>query len=220
MKALRSQGFRVFFGSLVVAALWLMPVSVQAVQVSQFDITSGSISLMLGNTTLVTKNFTENGMIVSGAYQPPPDIFPPLTLGPPPFFDYTLSLRTQGLNPPPSGDASGSTITADFTSLAVGLTGPLIPPNGFVLNIGGYATGTFNMVTNQFTDLSWSHLLDFNDVVSDHSYHEYHDTGMKDKTLVFSFNGTVALVPLPGAALFFLTGLSGMIAAQARRLVA
>src|SRR5262245_41664169 len=202
-------------GSLLMVLLSLvMPAVLQAAPVTQLDITSGSISLMNGTTTLFSVNFTQNGTIVMGQYQPPPNIFAPLTLGP-----ITLSLRTTGPNPAPSGNTTGNAITVDLTSLSAGLTGPLIP-SGFIVNIGGNAVGTFNQLTKQFTNLSWNHLLDYNAVLSGHSYQEYQATGMQGQSLVFSFNGTaqIAAVPLPGAALLFLSGFFSIVTARAKRL--
>ena len=193
--------YKLIVALFMVSALWLIPGQSEALTVSELDFTSGSIALKNGSTTVLSSNFTKNGQILMGQYQPLPNIIPPLPLG-----LYTLSLLTSGPNPFPSSSTSGSTIAANLTALGAKLTGPLIPSGGVTFNIGGNATGIFNTVTNAFTGLTWTHGLGGT-------------TGLpgawgspSNLSLQFTLNGTaqIAAVPLPGAALFFLSGLSGL----------
>ena len=192
---------------LMASVLWLIPGQSDALTVSELDFTSGSIALKNGSTTVLSSNFTKNGQILMGQYQPLPNIIPPLPLG-----LYTLSLLTSGPNPAPSSSTSGSTITADLTALGTKLTGPLIPSGGLTFNIGGNATGIFNTVTNAFTGLTWTHGLGGT-------------TGLPgawgnpaNLSLQFTLNGTaqIAAVPLPAAALLFVSGLSGLAIVRKR----
>jgi len=159
--------------------------AVRADTVTQLDITGGSLSLNLGSIGSITGNFTQNGTLVMGQFQPPPNIFPPLVIGGHTFSIFTDS--SSGLFSLPSAQISGTTITADLSSLFAGITGPKI--NG-MLNIGGLATGTYDPNTGQFS-LSWQHV--------------YVDLSSFNMNL----QGTteVSPVPVPGALGLFVTGL-------------
>ncbi len=186
-------------GLFLMLAFWVTAVPVQAAIVTQLDFTSGSVALKSGSTTILSSNFTQNGQIVMGQYQPLPNVIAPIALGP-----YTFSIFTSGPNPFPSGNTSGAAITADLTALSAGLTGPFLPPApGLTMNIGGNAAGTFDALTNAFTGLTWNHALTGISGLP---------TGWNQYSLQFTLNGTaqLAAVPLPGAALFFLSGLSGL----------
>lgn len=191
----------------MLSVLWLIPGEAEALTVSELDFTNGSMVLKNGSMTVLSSNFTKNGQIVMGQYQPLPNIIPSLPLGP-----YTFSLFTSGSNPVPTSSTSGSTMTADLTALGAKLTGPFIPAGGLTINIGGAATGIFNTVTHAFTGLTWTHSLSGT-------------TGLPSSwgspanlSLQFTLNGTaqLAAVPLPGAALLFLSGLSGLALARKR----
>ena len=186
-------------GLSLLGALAVTATPAQAAIVTQLDFTSGSVALKSGSTTILSSNFTQNGQIVMGQYQPLPNVIAPIALGP-----YTFSIFTSDPNPFPSGSTSGASITADLTALSAGLTGPFLPPApALTMNIGGNATGTFNSLTNAFTGLSWTHAL---------SGVSGLPTGWNQYSLQFTLNGTaqLAAVPLPGAALLFLSGLSGL----------
>ena len=208
-KALRQTYSGMTITIALLSALWICPTSADALTVSELDFTSGSVALKNGNTTVASANFTTSGQIVTGQYQPLPNIIAPISINVPLLGTHTFSLFTSGPNPFPSGSTSGSTITADLTSLFGKLTGGLIPVGGLTTNIGGNAIGSFNSLTNAFTGLTWSHGLGG-------------VPGLPSNlTVQFTLNGTVQLatVPLPGAAILFGSGLAGLLLRRARKVV-
>ena len=185
---------------LLLSVLWFLPATSQAAVVTQLDITGGSVNLNFGSLGSVTGNFTQNGQLVMGQFQPLPNILPPVTIS-----HLTLSLFTSpggSLNlPTPSAQTSGSTMTANLSSLFAGMSSTqwsswMTPALFGSLNIGGTASGTFNQTTNAF-NISWTHPF----------------TGVPFLASGnFSLQGTaqLAAVPLPAAALLFGSGLLGL----------
>lgn len=179
----------------------------QAAFVTQLDITGGSISLNFGNFGSVSGNFTQDGQLVMGQYQPLPNIFPPIIVGGHTFSLFTSDQVFPGFPtgaPAPTGATSGSTITVDLRSLFAGVTGPFW---NSTLNIGEPATGTFNAATNGF-DIAWTQPF----------------TGLGVPFLTsgnFSLRGTaqvaVAPVPVPAAVILFGSGLCGIVGMVVRR---
>ncbi len=185
-------------GSLVVAAALLGTCAgAHAAMVTQLNITGGSINLDFGALGTISGSFQQTGTLVMGTFQPPPDILPPVAVD-----GHTVAFSTQsqgGLFAAPSAQTSGSTISADLSSLFVAITGPLSGS----LNIGGAAaTGTYDPLTGQFS-LSWTRVLDV-------------------ASANFGLEGTadVTPVPLPAAAGLFATGLASLAGWSARRRVA
>jgi hypothetical protein len=169
--------------------------------VTELDITGGSISLNFGSLGTVSGSFTQTGQLLTGQFQPPPNIFPPIHISHLTFSIFTSSGQPTFDFPPPSGTTSGATMTMDLSSLFTALSSTQWSswrngPTWSSLNIGGTATGSFNQTTNAF-NISWTHSF----------------TGIPFLTSeTFSLQGTaqVAAVPLPSAAILFLTGLLGM----------
>ena len=172
----------------------------QAAAVTQLDITGGSIRLNFGPLGSISGNFTNHGQIVMNQFQPPPNVFDPITLSHLTFSIFTSNGGALNL-PAPTAQTSGSTMTADLQSLFAGVTSTgwswvNTTPKMASLNIGGIATGTFNDPTNAF-NISWTHPF----------------TGIPFLTSGnFSLQGTaqLAAVPLPAAAFLFGSGLIGL----------
>ncbi|MBI4715808.1 MAG: hypothetical protein HY760_07730 [Nitrospirae bacterium] len=157
--------------------------------VSQLNITGGSIALDLtvGANTVssIAGGFSQNGTLLMGTFQPSPEILPPLLIDGHTFSFFTDS--SEGILPAPSGQISGTIITADLSSMFAQFTGP----TSGTLNIGGLASGSYDPGTGAF-HLSWIHVYD---VLATHS-------GTLDGNVVY-----VSPVPLPAAAWLFGTGL-------------
>lgn len=185
---------------LMASVLSVLPTAGQAAVVTQLDITGGSVNLNFGSLGSVTGNFTQNGQLVMGQYQPLPNIFPPVNVGHLTFSLFTSPGGSLSL-PVPAAQTSSSIMTANLSSLFAGVSstqwGSWMTPATFgSLNIGGMATGTFNQATNAF-DISWTHSF----------------TGVPFLTTgTFSLHGgaQLAAVPLPGALLLFGSGLAGL----------
>jgi hypothetical protein len=159
----------------------------QADIVQQLNITGGAVDLDLGVLGSVGGSFATDGTLVMGIFQPPPSIFPSVTIG-----GHTLTFVTDdggGLLSPPAAQVTDTTITADLSSLFLMLTGPLINGN---LNVGGVANGTYDPETGEF-HLSWT-------------------TVLQVTSAEMSLDGTVDVspVPLPPAAALFALGLAAL----------
>ena len=180
-----------------------------AATITQLDITSESVSLNFGTLGTLSGTFNQSGQLIMGQFQPTPNIFPPVQLS-----HLTVSIFSSSGQPllnlfPPSGTTSGSTMTANLSSLFAGLSstqwGSWMTPATFgSLNIGGTATGSFDQTTNAF-NISWTHAF----------------TGIPFLTSGnFSLQGTaqLAAVPLPAAAFLFGSGLLGFASVLRRKL--
>ncbi len=188
------------FAVLVTSMLWFLPTPGQAAVVTQLDITGGSISLNFGMLGSISGNFNANGQLLMNQFQPPPNIFGPITISHLTFSIFTSSGGQLNL-PAPTAQTSGSTMTANLQSLFAGVTSTgwqWVNSNAHMasLNIGGNANGVFNETTNAF-NISWAHAF----------------TGIPHLTSGnFSLQGTAQLVavPVPASALLFMSGLSGI----------
>ena len=191
-------------------ALWALPTPGQAAEVTQLDITGGSVSLNFGVLGSLAGNFNAPGQLIMNQYQPLPNIFDPITISHLTFSLFTGSGGALNL-PAPTALTTGATMTADLRSLFAGVTSTgwsWVNTNSEMaaLNIGGIAAGSFNELTNAF-DISWTRSF----------------TGVPFLTSgTLSLHGTaqLAAVPLPGALLLFGTGLGGLMLARARNMLA
>ena len=186
---------------LMASVLWFLPMPSQAAVVTELDITGGSISLNFGTLGTISGNFNANGQLLMNQFQPPPNIFDPITISHLTFSVFTSSGGTLNL-PVPTAQTSGSSMTANLQSLFAGVTSTAwswvnTNPQMASLNIGGNASGSFNDTTNAF-NVSWTRTF----------------TGVPFLTSGnFSLQGTaqLAAVPVPAAVLLFASGLSGII---------
>jgi len=185
---------------LFVALCWVAPAPAQAASVTQLDITGGSINLNFGALGSVSGTFTQNGQLVMGQYQPLPNVFPPVTIAGHTFSIFTSNQAFPGAPggaPVPTGSLGNFGITVDLTSLFAQVTGPL---SNSSLNIGGNAQSmSFIHTTNDFT-LFWTK-----------SFAGYNIPFLESGTFMLLGSAQLAAVPLPGALLFFGSGLIGML---------
>lgn len=185
---------------LVASVLWYTPTPGRAAEVTQLDITGGWINMNFGTLGSITGNFNANGQLLMNQFQPPPNIFDPITISHLTFSIFTSSGGALNL-PAPTAQTSGATMTANLQSLFGGVTSTgwswvNSNPQMASLNIGGNASGTFNETTNAF-NISWTRAF----------------TGVPFLTSGnFSLQGTAQLVavPVPAAVLLFASGLSGI----------
>ena len=198
---------------LAAAALWCMPVPSQAAIVTQLNIAGGSIGLNFGGLGSATGNFTQNGQLVMGQYQPLPNLLDPITVSHLTFSLFTGSGGALNLSAP-TAQTSGAAMTADLRSLfaevtSAGWSGLLrspATPLTATLNVGGIAVGSFDQSTSAF-DVSWTHSF----------------TGIPYLTSgTFSLHGTAQLgtvqpVPVPAAVILFGSGLFGIVGIVIRR---
>lgn len=188
-------------GALALLVVMLLSVApAQAASVTQLDITGGSVNLNFGVLGAVSGTFTQNGQLVMGQYQPLPNIFPPVTIAGHTFSIFTSNQAFPGAPggaPVPTGSLGNFGITADLTSLFAQVTGPLLNSS---LNIGGNAQSmSFIHTTNDFT-LFWTK-----------SFVGYNIPFLESGTFMLLGSAQLAPVPLPGALLFFGSGLMGML---------
>ncbi len=193
---------------LVASVFCVLPTPGQAAEVTQLDVTGGSISMNFGTLGNVTGTFTNDGQLLMNQFQPLPSIFDPITISHLTFSIFTSNGGALNL-PAPTAQTSGATMTADLQSLFASVTStgwswvntnPLMAS----LNIGGIASGTFNETTNDF-NISWTRAF----------------TGVPFLTSgSFSLQGTtqLAAVPLPAAALLFGSGLIGLAGAMRKKI--
>ena len=193
---------------LMASVLWVLPTPAQAAIVTQLDITGGSISLDFGRLGNITGNFLANGQLLMNQFQPPPNIFDPITISHLTFSIFSSSGGALNL-PAPTGQTSGASMTANLQSLFAGVTStgwswvnsnPLMAS----LNIGGNAAGSFNELTNAF-DISWTRSF----------------SGVPFLTSGnFSLQGTAQLVavPLPASLLLFGSGFVGFAGVMRKKI--
>lgn len=179
---------------MVVGVMLVSGAPAMAATVTQLNITGGSINLDFGPLGSISSTFQQSGTLVMGQFQSASEILPPVTTTD----GHTFLFSTQaagGLYNAPSAQTSGTTITADLSSLFAAITGPTL--NGTV-NSGGMATGAYDPLSGHFS-LSWTHVFDV-------------------ASAQFGLEGDadVAPVPLPAAMGLFASGLLGMMG-MARR---
>jgi hypothetical protein len=197
---------------LMTSVLWFLPTPAESAVVTQLDITGGSIDLDFGTLGHLAGPFTANGQLLMNQFQPPPNVFDPVTIAHLTFSIFTSSGGTLNL-PAPTAQTSGATMTANLQSLFANvtstgwpglLTSPPTPLTASV-NVGGIATGSFNESTNAF-DVSWTHSF----------------TGIPFLTSgTFSLHGSaqLAAVPVPAAVYLFGTGIIFLVAMARRRMM-
>lgn len=203
---------------LMASVLWVYTASAQAAEVTQLDITGGSISLNVGVLGTVSGTFNADGQILMDQFQPPPNIFDPITISHLTFSIFSSSGGPGNL-PAPTAQTTDSTMTADLWSLFAGVTSSgwsWMNTNSVMssLNIGGTATGSFNQTTNAF-DIAWTNPFNLTLTTLPIVGPIVLTSGS------FSLQGTaqVAVVPLPAAVWLFGSGLASLIPMIRRQLM-
>ena len=192
---------------LLASVLWVLPTSSQAAEVTQLDITGGSISLNFGTLGSITGNFTADGQLLMNQFQPPPNVFDPITVSHLTFSIFTSDGGALSL-PAPTAETSGTTITANLQSLFAGVTSTgwsWVSPNPLMasLNIGGNAAGSFDELTNAF-DISWTRPF---------SGLPFLTSG----TMTLQGTTQLAAIPLPAAMFLFGSGLAALVGLAGRK---
>ncbi len=200
VRSMKSFLLRVTIGSVLLVATYGGISPAQAALVTQLDITGGSVDLNFGSLGHVGGTFDRDDLLVMGQYQPLPQVFSPVAVGP-----WTFSIFTSGLggDPFPAGHISGANLAVDLRSLFAGVTGPGM--HSHALNFGGLATGSFDQGTDRF-QLLWSH--------------SFAESGVPFlQSGAFSLHGRAQVepVPVPGALILFGSGLCGIIGVVVRR---
>lgn len=203
---------------LMASVLWVYTASAQAAEVTQLDITGGSISLNVGVLGTVSGTFNADGQILMDQFQPPPNIFDPITISHLTFSIFSSSGGPWNLSAP-TAQTTDSTMTADLWSLFAGVTSSgwsWMNTNSVMssLNIGGTATGSFNQTTNAF-DIAWTNPFNLTLTTLPIVGPIVLTSGS------FSLQGTaqVAVVPLPAAVWLFGSGLASLIPMIRRQLM-
>lgn len=203
---------------LMASVLWVYTAPAQAAEVTQLDITGGSISLNFGVLGTVSGTFNADGHILMDQFQPPPNIFDPITISHLTFSIFSSSGGALNL-PAPTAQTTDSTMTADLRSLFADVTSSgwsWMNTNSAMssLNIGGTATGSFNQTSNAF-DIAWTNPFNLTLTTLPVLGPIVLTSGN------FSLQGTaqVAAVPLPAAVWLFGSGLASLIPMIRRRLM-
>ena len=173
----------------------------QAALVTQLELTGGAVNWEGRHGRMLDRLFDQDGVIMTGHYQPLGQIVDPIMKG-----RKVYSLFTSNVTgaPAPSAVISGNSITVDLSSLFFGWQrGDEIR----AWNIGGRATGLFNPETAEFS-LSWEHLIN-------RGNGEGHGAGLRDRTATFFLQGTAmigapAAVAIPASLFLYATGLFGV----------
>lgn len=203
---------------LMASVLWVYTAPAQAAEVTQLDITGGSISLNFGVLGTVSGTFNADGQILMDQFQPPPNIFDSITIS---HLTFSIFSSSGGvLNfPTPTAQTTDSTMTADLRSLFAGVTSSgwsWMNTNSVMssLNIGGTATGSFNQTTNAF-DIAWTNPFNLTLTTLPILGPIVLTSGN------FSLQGTaqVAAVPVPAAVWLFGSGLASLIPTIRRQLM-
>jgi hypothetical protein len=196
-----SSSHHILIAVVIAVALGLCGAPAQAMVVTQLDLTGGAVNYDGKFHRVLDRLLDQPGTLLMGQYQPGPDIVPPVTRG-----HRTFSLFTSGVQgaPAPSATINGSSISVDLSSLFFGWS------RGGELrawSIGGMATGLFNPQTLEFS-LSWEHL--FNERGGNWKHEKF-----RDRSATFFLQGTAVVtqapIPLPAAAIFFGSGLAGLL---------
>jgi hypothetical protein len=172
----------------------------EAAMITSLELTGGSVGFDGRFSRKLDRLFEQPGLLIMHAYQPGPDIVPPITKR-----HRTFSLFTSGIQgaPLPSAIINGSSLTVDLSSFFFGVSkGDRL----HAWNIGGVATGFVNPDTLEFC-LTWDHL-----------FGDRPRFGLE----TFSLHGkvnllNVAAIPIVTTAVLFCTGLAMLVGVWRRK---